>query len=148
MLSSWCYSRPSPMCNSFILDLPHWSGFHKELLSNNPCNITEPNWEDRNMIRWSIWDRRLWWVLKKISTNNENYMKMYLFPAIQDVNEFGSWLEHIWRNVAFTNESSAVNGCQICSNKETNSSTSDGWVNCQQICIFGRTIPLSCLGIV
>ncbi len=53
-------------------------------------------------------------------------MKMYLLSAIQYVNEFGSWLEHIWRNVAFTNESSAVNGCQICSNKETNSSTSDG----------------------
>ncbi len=36
---------------------------------------------------------------------------------------------------------------QICSHKETNASTSWtawGWVNCQQIFIFGWTIPLRC----
>ncbi len=30
-----------PLCAiNLSLICPHWSGFHRELLSNNPCNIT------------------------------------------------------------------------------------------------------------
>ncbi len=55
-------------------------------------------------------------VYKNSSPKNENMIKMYSPSAIQDVDEFVSSLEQIWRNLAFhhllTNGSSAVNGCR------------------------------------
>ncbi len=55
-------------------------------------------------------------VNKNSSPKNGNMLKMYSPLAIQDVDEFVSSLEQIWRKLALhpllTNGSSSVNGCR------------------------------------